>query len=59
MLYAGTWNVRSLVEESGDHWVYRAHGTTLFGSTVERKVGLLVTELNNYSISIAGIQETK
>jgi len=58
-LYAGTWNVRSLVEESGDRRVCRARSTSLYGKTVERKVDLLVSELKNYNISIAGIQETK
>ena len=57
--YAGTWNVRSLVEESGDRRVCCACGASQYGTTVERKLDLLVAELKSYNISIAGIQETK
>ena len=49
-LYAGTWNARSLVEESGDRWVCRAHGASWYGTTVERKSDLLVAELKSYNI---------
>ena len=48
-----------LVEISGDHQICRAHSTTHDGPGVERKLDLLVNELQHYSISIAGIQQTK
>ena len=59
LLYAGSWNVRSLVEASGDRRICCAHSTTHDGPGVERKLDLLVNELKHYSISIAGVQETK
>ena len=59
MLYAGSWNIHSLVEASGDHRICRARSTTDDGTGVERKLDLLVNELQHYSISIAGIQKTK
>ena len=34
-------------------------GISLCSTTVERKVDLLIAEIKNYNISIAGIQETK
>jgi len=47
------------VEKSADRQVCRARGTSWYGTTVERKLDLLVAELQSYNISIAGIQETK
>ena len=58
-LYAGTWNVHSLVEESGDCRVCCARGAFQYDTTMERKLDLLVAELKSYNIFIAGIQETK
>jgi len=58
-LYAGTWNVHSLVEDSGDRQVCHAHGASRYGTTMERKLDLLVAKLKSYNISIPGIQETK
>ena len=59
LLYAGSWNVCSLVEASGDRRICHACSTTHDGPGVERKLDLLVNKLKHYSISIAGIQETK
>ena len=58
-LHAGTWNVHSLREESGDCWVCITCGASRCGTTMERKVELLIAKLKNYNMSIAGIQETK
>jgi len=41
-LYVGTWNIRLLVEESGDCQVCLARGAYICGTTLERKVDLLV-----------------
>ena len=66
-LAVATWNVRSLVESSGDERICRkrpeagrgresrSHGT----QTVDRKLDLMVKELRRYRVSVAGIQETK
>ena len=60
ILYIGTWNVRSLVETSGDHQVCCSHCVAYDDTAgVERKLDLLVKELARYRISIAGIQEMK
>ena len=59
LLYAGSWNVCSLVEVSGNRRICHARSTTHDGPGVERKLDLLFNELKHYSISIAGIQETK
>ena len=59
LLYAGSWNVHSLVKASGDCRICRARSTTHDRPGVERNLDLLVNELKHYSISIAGIQETK
>ena len=48
--HAGSWNVCSLVKESGDCWVCHTRGVPVCGTTVERKVDLL---LKNSNISIA------
>ena len=59
VLYVGTWNVRSLVETSGDRRVCCSRRVAYGDTGVERKLDLLVKELARYCISIAGIQETK
>ena len=59
VLYVGTWNVRSLVETSGDCRVCCSRRVAYGNTGVERKLDLLVKELARYRISIAGIQETK
>ena len=66
-LVVGTWNVRTLVECSGDERVCRKRpkvGTRHSNHSdnhgkVDRKLDLLVGELRRYGVSIAGIQESK
>ena len=58
LLYAGTWNVHLLVKASGDRQVCHTHCVSP-DSVVEEEIDLLVKELERYSISIAGVQETK
>ena len=57
----GTWNVRTLVEYSGDVCVCRKR--QVIGERVEvidRKLDLLVGELKcRYGVSVAGIQEIR
>ena len=56
-----SWNVQSLVENSGDVCIYRRQylsGDLLYDS-VDRKLDLLVGELQCYKVSVAGIQESK
>ena len=59
VLTIATWNVRTLVESTGDECVCRrrAYGT-LFGN-FDRKLDLVVRELKRHRVSIAGIQESK
>ena len=62
-LVAATWNVRSLVERAGgDQRICRSrpHPQACEGSTaVDHKLDLLVSELKQYGVSVAAIQETK
>ena len=59
-LLVGSWNVRSLVEGSGDACICRSRPMNVVGSeVVDSKVDLLVKELKRYRICVAGIQETK
>ena len=54
-----TWNVRTLVESTGDVRICRKRQGQNKGNGVDRKLDLLVGELKRYGISVAGIQETK
>ena len=56
-----SWNVRSLVENTGDIRICRKQcfGGDLLCDSVDRKLDLLVGELQHYKVSVAGIQETK
>ena len=56
-LVIGTWNVRTLVESSGDERICRKGPVT--PGVVDRKLDLLDGELKRYRVSVAGIQETK
>ena len=60
-LFAATWNVRLLVESSGDIRVCRAARSAALngGGGVDRKLDLLVDELEKYRVDVAGLQETK
>ena len=60
-LIFATWNVRSLVENSGDACICRSRPqeASQNPSIVDRKLDLLMRELARYSVSVAGIQETK
>ncbi len=56
----GTWNVRSLVEGSGGLRVCRKrYAACGHSESVDRKLDLLVKELERYGVSVAGIQESK
>ena len=52
-----SWNVRSLVEDTGDPRVCRRSSTSHSG--VDRKLDLLADELRVHGIDLAGIQETR
>ena len=60
-----TWNVRTLVENSGDLHICRKRQVLSEGDSnnystgVDRKLDLVAGELKRYGISVAGIQETK
>ena len=60
-----TWNVRTLVENSGDLRICRKRQVLSEGDSnnystgVDRKLDLVAGELKRYGISVAGIQETK
>ena len=57
-LFVATWNVRSLVEDSGDERICRKNkNAQQFG--VDRKLDFLVDELSKFNVAVAGIQETK
>ena len=58
-LVLGTWNVRTLVESSGDLRVCRKRQMGAEPNVVDRKLDLLVKETERYGVSVAGIQETK
>ena len=56
----GSWNVRTLVECSGDVRVCRKRQVLGERSeVVDRKLDLLVSELKRYRVSVAGIQESR
>ena len=56
-----SWNVGSLVEKSGDIRICRKHclNSNQSCDLVDRKLDLLVGELQRYNVSVGGIQETK
>ena len=56
-----SWNVRSLIENSGDIRICRKQCLDGYRSydSVDRKLDLLVGELQCYKVSVGGIQETK
>jgi hypothetical protein len=59
-LVLSTWNVRTLVENSGDARICRTRPkTTCNCNSVDRKLDLLIRELKRYKVSVAAIQETK
>ena len=66
-LVVATWNVRTLVECSGDERICRKQimGVAKHGNhsgkpgKIDRKIDLLMGELRKYGVSVAGIQETK
>ena len=66
-LVVATWNVRTLVECSGDEQICRKQlmGVAKHGNhsdkpgKIDRKIDLLMGELRKYGVSVAGIQETK
>ena len=53
-----SWNIWSLLEISGDIRISQRDGPPS-SSIVDRKLDLLVGELERYGISVAGVQETK
>ena len=62
-IVAATWNVRLLVERAGgDQRICRSRPQRQVprdSNAVDGKLDLLVKELRRYSVSVAGIQETK
>ena len=66
-LVVATWNVRTLVQCSGDERICRKqlmdvakHGNhSDKPGKIDRKIDLLMGELRKYGVSVAGIQETK
>ena len=55
----GSWNVRTLVESRGDLQVCRKRPVGEVSESVDRKLDLLVKELQRYGVAIAGVQESK
>ena len=66
-LTVGTWNVRTLVESTGDERICRKRPASVCKpgnhrddpGKVDRKLDLVVRELSRYRVSVAGIQESK
>ena len=60
-LFAASWNVRSLVGDSGDARVCQSTTTVPChdGCTFDRKIDFLAAEPMRCRIAVAGIQETK
>ena len=58
ILSVATWNVRSLVEDSGDGRICRKRPRPS-STSVDRKFDFLVHELRHYGVAIAAVQETK
>ena len=60
-LFAVSWNIHSLVEDSGDARVCRSTTTVPCHDirTVDRKIDFLAAELTRCRIAVAGDQETK
>ena len=56
-LVVASWNVRTLVECSGDVRVCRKRPEN--SGVVDRKLDLLAAELKRYGVSVAGVQESK
>ena len=55
--YFGTWNVRSLVDNEGT--VETARGTSEANESEDRRIDLVIRELNRYDIKVTALQETK
>ena len=60
----GTWNVRTLVESTGDERVCRKRPVSVIKpgnqcGDPDRKLNLVVRELRRYRVAVAGIQESK
>ena len=59
VLAIATWNVRTLVESTGDERICRKRASGASTGNVDRKLDLVVRELKRYRVSITGIQESK
>ena len=65
-LTVGTWNVRTLVESTGDEHICRKRPASVYKpgnhcddpGKADRKLDLVVRELSRYRVSVAGIQES-
>ena len=57
-LNVATWNIRTLVESTGDARICRSR-PVVCQQLVNRKLDILMMELKRYNIAVAGIQETK
>ena len=55
--YFGTWNVRSLVDSEGT--VETAKLSSEKNESEDRRIDLVIRELNRYDIKVAALQETK
>ena len=55
--YFGTWNVRSLVDNEGT--VETARLSSERSESEDRRIDLVIRELNRYDIKVAALQETK
>lgn len=55
--YFGTWNVRSLVDNEGT--VETARLSPEMSEPEDRRIDIVIRELNRYSINVAALQETK
>ena len=54
--YFGTWNIRSLVDNTGTINTARARSEN--NRSEDRKIDLVIRELNRYDITVAALQET-
>ena len=59
-LVLGNWNIRTLVESSGDvHVCLKQQILGEKSNVVERNLDMLVRELKRYTMSVTGVQENR
>ena len=58
-LDVSSWNVRTLVEESGDAKICRRGRYPISSGSVHRKFDFLINELRRFDVDVAAVQEIK